>query len=216
MNSVGFTHHAAEKKCPSCGEPVNRFGNYLFCEREHGTQTPKFHTFDLPAATRTARVGRFTIAGEEGFWMIPSHMDNELQHAGPPEGAIVASITRYHSKIPTAVVFVRGKKPRKRSIEAETATKPGRPIGAFIKGLASCHDGSGLIRTQIPKGLCLTSDCGRKTEARGVCKSCHTSASILVADRKTTWGELEDYGLVKPKKYHQKKYRRRVTAHKVP
>jgi len=111
MKSTQFTHKAAEKKCPSCGEQLLHAGGYLFCEREHGTRTPEWRTFGMPEATRTARAGRFQIAGEEGFWKVSPHMDSELQHDGLPPGSVVASIVRYYSKIPTAVVFVCGKKP---------------------------------------------------------------------------------------------------------
>jgi hypothetical protein len=120
MKSDNFTYKKAEKKCPSCGElmlsAIGTVSGYLFCEREHGTRSPKWHTCDLiilPMATRTARAGRFTIEGEEGFWKIPSHIDMELTHDGPEEGAVIAAIWRYRSKIPTAVVFVRGKSPTK-------------------------------------------------------------------------------------------------------
>lgn len=61
----------------------------------------------LPVATRTAWAGRFTIEGETGFWRMPSHMNKELLHDGPERGSVVARLCRYHSKIPTAVAFVR-------------------------------------------------------------------------------------------------------------
>lgn len=111
MKSTGFTYRALEKKCPSCGDPLLRTGEYLFCEREHGSGVPEWcwDTTALPVATRTAKANRFTIAGETGFWRIPSHADKELSHDGPEGGSVVASIHRYNSKIPTAVTFVRRK-----------------------------------------------------------------------------------------------------------
>jgi hypothetical protein len=107
-----FSHAAAEKKCPSCGETLLSAGGYLFCEREHGTRKPKWRTFGTPVATRTAKAGRFTIEGELGFWRLAPHRDKELTHEGPEEGSVVASILRYKSPVATAVVFVRGRKPR--------------------------------------------------------------------------------------------------------
>lgn len=104
-----FTYKAAQKKCPSCGDLLWQVDGYLFCEREHGIFRPKWLGTVLPVATRTTRAGRFTIAGKTGFWKIPSHMYEELIHDGPEEGAVVASIVRYHSKIPTAVAFLRKK-----------------------------------------------------------------------------------------------------------
>lgn len=115
MKSTGFTYRALEKKCPSCGELLLSDAGYLFCEREFGTRKPLLERLGLPVATRTARSNRFTIAGEDDFWRVPSHTDKELSHDGPEGGSVVASIVRYNSLIPTAVAFMRRKIRAKRS-----------------------------------------------------------------------------------------------------
>ena len=115
MNSTEFTYKTLEKKCPGCGDKL-LFGNsYLFCEREHGTLWPKWRQDGIPVATRTARSSQFTIEGEDGFWRIPSHAHADLKHSGPPDGSVIASILRYRSRVPTAVVFVRRKPRSKKS-----------------------------------------------------------------------------------------------------
>lgn len=117
MKSTHFTYDAAEKKCPGCGERLRLSMGYLFCRREHGTFFPfpsrltlrltlNRRTRELPVATRTAKTGRFTIAGEEGYWRIPSHAHKQLLHDGPEKGSVIALLLRYHSKIPTVVTFM--------------------------------------------------------------------------------------------------------------
>lgn len=112
-NSTGFTYAAHEKHCPCCGDLLHLTRDHNFCGREHGGCMPVVS--DLPVATRTAKNARFTIAGTEGFWRIPSHVHKDMPHDGPPEGAIVASLVRYKSSIPTAVAFIRAKPRRKSS-----------------------------------------------------------------------------------------------------
>ena len=130
-----FTYAGLKNKCPSCGDQLLMGEGISFCEREHGSGSSEWYREPtaFPVATRTARAGRFTIEGEEGFWRIPSHMHKELPHDDPGEGAVVAAIKRYGSAIPTAVIFVRPKA-RKRRKEVKPA-KSCRHYGALIKAL---------------------------------------------------------------------------------
>ena len=112
MISRNFTYGNLKKRCPGCGCELLMAGGYLFCEREHGRGWPD-EVAAFPVATRTAKAGRLTIDGLDGFWRVASHKDCELQHDGPPEGSVVAAIKRYGADIPTAVVFVRKGVPRK-------------------------------------------------------------------------------------------------------
>jgi hypothetical protein len=241
-----FKHRAAVLRCPSCGDKLLRARRLLFCRREHGTRVPPWAMEgNLPEATRTASPGRFTIDGMDGFWRNPSHMDLNRKHDGPPPGSVVATIKRFNSPVPTAVVLVCGKKPvhaatRKRGKCMAAGGRPpslpkstmdvlkrlhndcsrnepakrraaiacvkrgrkqnvGRPYGAFIKDMQKKMSSPVRPRPEPRRHwCCLTAMCGRKTVARGLCHSCHKSASILIAGRKTTWGELEDYGLANP------------------
>ena len=43
--------------------------------------------------------------------------------------------------------------------------------------------------------LCLTPNCGKKVERRGLCRSCYIQALRLIHTEKTTWMELQDMGL---------------------
>jgi hypothetical protein len=43
----------------------------------------------------------------------------------------------------------------------------------------------------------MTPDCEGHAVARGLCHACYESAFRIVRKGKTTWGELEDLGLVK-------------------
>ena len=63
-------------------------------------------------------------------------------------------------------------------------------------------------RVPFPPSKCLTPICeGRTGKAmpkgdtggRGLCKSCFQKASALVKRKKTTWEELEELGLARPK-----------------
>ncbi len=206
MDTTQFTYKAAEKKCPSCDEPVISVGGYFFCEREQGTRTPSWANTVLPVATKTARTGRFFIAGKSGFWKIPSHADNDLQHDGPGEGTIIASLLRYHAKTPTAVVFVQHAGPRSRKGPKAYVKKSGCPYRAFIDALTECRmedavSSEPLKVRDIPeeRATCLIPGCSRTNISRGLCRSCHNSAHTLIANRGATWGELEDYGLARAK-----------------
>jgi hypothetical protein len=197
-----FTYGAARRKCPSCGDQLRLAGGCTFCEREHGSRVP-WWVWDedmLPAATRTASPGRFTISGEDGFWNVLSHMHAKLQHAGPPGGSVTALLKRYNSVTPTAVVFVRQKKRPTRKKKRKVAAT-GRPIAAFIKALerkrTASHMACDCARQR--SSICFTPGCGRKHLARGLCSACHKSARILIANGGAAWGELEDYGLSAPK-----------------
>ena len=187
MNSIEFTHEAAEKRCPSCWEPYLLAGGYFFCEREHGTRKPMLERSKLPVATRTAMAGRFTIAGKEGFWKMPSHMHKEFLHYGPPEGSVVASIVRFGAFTPVAVVFVRGKSPERKSKK-----KPGRAFAEALEAARKGPAGPAIIAKRI-SGCVI--GCSRKFKSRGLCEVCYREAMRAIRKYETTWGELEDYGL---------------------
>ncbi len=43
--------------------------------------------------------------------------------------------------------------------------------------------------------ICMTPDCGKKGEWKGLCRSCYGQALHLIKDEKTTWDELAEMGL---------------------
>ena len=50
------------------------------------------------------------------------------------------------------------------------------------------------------KPICLVPGCGREAKTRGVCPRCATAARKAIKDGKTTWADLERFGLPKPRK----------------
>lgn len=194
MNSTQFTHKAAEKKCPSCGEPYRLAGGYLFCEREHGTRLLVWVQGTLPVAARTAYPGRFAVAGMDGAWRLAAHRGKELDHAGPPSGGVIASIKRYGCTTPTAVVLVRGKSPSSDRLEKRyrRIVNPGGVFAEALKEARKAGLGPAIITERTPS--CVLG-CDRRFKSRGLCEVCYREAIRAIRKRETTWGELEDYGL---------------------
>lgn len=53
-----------------------------------------------------------------------------------------------------------------------------------------------IAQVQIdPQKRCITPGCDRQKHIRGLCASCYIAARRMIADRKTTWEELESLGL---------------------
>ena len=46
--------------------------------------------------------------------------------------------------------------------------------------------------------LCITPDCGKKREWKGLCRSCYGQARHLIDKGKTTWEDLAEMGLIIP------------------
>lgn len=55
------------------------------------------------------------------------------------------------------------------------------------------------VKTRGVRGTCLVPGCDRKSEARGICRSCYNSAVLEIQKYRTSWSELENLGLaIKP------------------
>lgn len=56
------------------------------------------------------------------------------------------------------------------------------------------------IETKPAKGFCVTKNCTRPSVSRGLCQTCQMAAKRLIREGKTTWEQLEEMGLINPKK----------------
>lgn len=49
--------------------------------------------------------------------------------------------------------------------------------------------------SKVERGLCAIQNCPNKRTTRGLCASCRREATQLVKAGKTTWEQLEEFGL---------------------
>lgn len=57
-----------------------------------------------------------------------------------------------------------------------------------------------LHKARLKAGQCLSSLCSNKHKTRGLCKKCYAVAAYVVKTKKASWADLENLGLVAPKR----------------